>query len=1351
MTINFIPGEVNRTENSVSHGRWKDHYIIVYGSGNNLVISSLTFKNNITDHLQTIYLESDPSSIDFNASSGFIAISVKSKVLLLKPVNEFMSRPQWSVALEVSAHSTVNCMHWAPVENELAIGTSDSIELFKIYEEYGALKYHRRWFQTQAISVTALKITFNSNKIVVQNGDYDRLLKVWSRINYGDDNTLFELTYLPHPVNDFILDFKWRFRLYSKSSKVIDESMANIKNIRNYIDTGNEDSDTLFTFSYNKVFRVWSTYESSGHNSIKCWGQLDLSDCFVNQTIVAVVLIDNYYLQKTLFRQLEGSTSELANYFKDQLYDNIDLLLVVSNLGQVALYSISNVSMIPPNSIRFERIDTMAMEFNKFSFSSITESVQSEDISSEAFKISLKPVVVPKIALFDKDDATLSLLFHNRLKNTLKLNTLNFKQLLKPNTPCIGTNLVNKFQGHDKSIRKLIKSYKSNTHSILLSISNFAKNNYIWEPLTLKKPSKRTIITKKFQIDLTLVNNDPNNFIYDALLLNDIEGSPGKRRHLVISFDKLGFLTLWDCNELEHEDKCAEVIYSEHVEDKAPKVLQLVQIEKDEYLIVSIYELDEVRCWKLKLTKENSKNIDLFPWKIQNLPPVESRYKINKIENLINDKSSSLISIIEEGGHLSNYSIKFAEIVEWVETSSFQTNIKNCSKVMGSSIINKIAFVDETGYKLQIWDSKAKLLEYEEEFNAEQGAVRDIDWCLISSPDRSCHNVLLSIGFQRFVMLYTQLRYDYTNNIPTYAPLKKIDISDYTSHEIGDSIWINNGYLVIGCGNQFFIDDRWFQLGSSGSSLINSMTRQLVRGFFEHDDDDQPSSHETSNQIFDISDIVRLLNGPLPYYHPQFLIQLMYSNQFDLAKLILVKLFQCIRSGEKIKWNLGFDLVDEILYDQQADGRHSILENAKEEDIFSTFNENLVDLLSEKLTKISLPSLTRHQQITLISLINITKLVKKYVGMLDENGLRFLIGFKLYQSSTRQSALNMRDINFALHSRNKDILVSIVEEAYDFKFTLSLVKSLGLVYWIDNYKLLEIVENIAKNEFNNERDPSGIVSLLYMALNKKNILVGLWRTTSHKERQKILAFLAHDFTQNRWQVAAMKNAFALLGKHRYLDSAYFFLLGEKVSDCCSIINSKLGDFQLSLIVSKLYHFVRSKESDTQQLIETSLLKDVIENGDKWVNSWLFWELNQKEMAIQALIKSPIDLIKSSDLNCPNNYTLNSESNKFLNEDPASILLYTSLKSKSLNYQQGSMLITPKEESEFILKICSIYDKMGCDYLALILLRNWKFDYRKFDKMNKINVNGFKEFKMDNDPPPEQIFEEPDMSAFDFGF
>ena len=90
-----------------------------------------------------------------------------------------------------------------------------------------------------------------------------------------------------------------------------------------------------------------------------------------------------------------------------------------------------------------------------------------------------------------------------------------------------------------------------------------------------------------------------------------------------------------------------------------------------------------------------------------------------------------------------------------------------------------------------------------------------------------------------------------------------------------------------------------------------------------------------------------------------------------------------------------------------------------------------------------------------------------------------------------------------------------------------------------------------------EKDPIAC-SLFYITLKKKNVLLGLWKLSSnHNEQGAMVKFLgilfslnvcegnskkkstflenktANDFTEDRWQKAAVKNAFALLGKQRY--------------------------------------------------------------------------------------------------------------------------------------------------------------------------------------------------------------------------
>lgn len=76
---------------------------------------------------------------------------------------------------------------------------------------------------------------------------------------------------------------------------------------------------------------------------------------------------------------------------------------------------------------------------------------------------------------------------------------------------------------------------------------------------------------------------------------------------------------------------------------------------------------------------------------------------------------------------------------------------------------------------------------------------------------------------------------------------------------------------------------------------------------------------------------------------------------------------------------------------------------------------------------------------------------------------------------------------------------------------------------------------VARNEYlaNDARDPTAC-SLLYFSLGKVKLVHGLWRQAAwHKEQSATLKFLSNDFSQPRWKTAALKNAYALLGKQRY--------------------------------------------------------------------------------------------------------------------------------------------------------------------------------------------------------------------------
>ena len=61
-----------------------------------------------------------------------------------------------------------------------------------------------------------------------------------------------------------------------------------------------------------------------------------------------------------------------------------------------------------------------------------------------------------------------------------------------------------------------------------------------------------------------------------------------------------------------------------------------------------------------------------------------------------------------------------------------------------------------------------------------------------------------------------------------------------------------------------------------------------------------------------------------------------------------------------------------------------------------------------------------------------------------------------------------------------------------------------------------------------------------------------------------------------------------------------------------------------------------------------------------------------------------------------------QAKSYLANDPALIVLYRQLREKTLQTLKGASMIPPEAEWEFIMQNARLYDRMGCDLLALDL-------------------------------------------------
>lgn len=90
-------------------------------------------------------------------------------------------------------------------------------------------------------------------------------------------------------------------------------------------------------------------------------------------------------------------------------------------------------------------------------------------------------------------------------------------------------------------------------------------------------------------------------------------------------------------------------------------------------------------------------------------------------------------------------------------------------------------------------------------------------------------------------------------------------------------------------------------------------------------------------------------------------------------------------------------------------------------------------------------------------------------------------------------------------------------------------------------------------------------------------------------------------------------------------------------------------------------------------------------------------------------QSPIESLISSTPASPGSpglVTLQAKS--YLSNDPALVVLYKQLREKTLQTLKGASQVPAPAEWSFILRNARLYDRMGCDLLALDLVRHWEF-------------------------------------------
>ncbi|KAH9303042.1 hypothetical protein KI387_014625, partial [Taxus chinensis] len=218
-------------------------------------------------------------------------------------------------------------------------------------------------------------------------------------------------------------------------------------------------------------------------------------------------------------------------------------------------------------------------------------------------------------------------------------------------------------------------------------------------------------------------------------------------------------------------------------------------------------------------------------------------------------------------------------------------------------------------------------------------------------------------------------------------------------------------------------------------------------------------------------------------------------------------------------------------------------------------------------------------------------------------------------TAVEELTVESRALVWACQSDCQDVLLDLclVDEP-----SWPVMRSLGVGFWFTNViSLRSRMEKLARAQYLKRKDPRDC-ALLYMALNRRNVLLGLFKLSKDEKDKPLVGFLARNFQEEKNKAAALKNAYVLKGRHQFELAVAFFLLGEDPSSAVSVCAKNLGDEQLALVICRLVE--GSNGPLEQDLISNHILPIAEGKKDYWLASLLQWLLGNPMKSLQQLIQ-----------------------------------------------------------------------------------------------------------------------------------
>uniref|UniRef100_A0A1D1XGP0 DmX-like protein 1 n=1 Tax=Anthurium amnicola TaxID=1678845 RepID=A0A1D1XGP0_9ARAE len=404
----------------------------------------------------------------------------------------------------------------------------------------------------------------------------------------------------------------------------------------------------------------------------------------------------------------------------------------------------------------------------------------------------------------------------------------------------------------------------------------------------------------------------------------------------------------------------------------------------------------------------------------------------------------------------------------------------------------------------------------------------------------------------------------------------------------------------------------------------------------------------TKSRLYMIAEVADESFKLLPAYHPQALLLHLFSGNWKRAYSIVRHLVRCLNSNDfggqnsclpvpeisfsdyfgeihtrasqnkGLQW--GHDIgkgASTVQFQQNlfqlAEG-HSLV-NVSESWSNSTSQESetmgFINTLKKSDNVRAIADIDRTELLAIVDVLGEISDPKNGFAYesFDQPGRRFWVSVRFQHlhflrkfgrsPSVEETVVDSSMIAWAFQSDCQDNLVSSLLSAEPSWIEM---QNIGVGFWFTNAtQLRSRMEKLARLQYLKRKDPKDC-ALLYIALNRLQVLSGLFKLSKEEKDKALVGFLARNFQEEKNKVAALKNAYVLMGKHQLELAIAFFLLGGDPFSAVTVCAKNLGDKQLALVICRLIH--GDGGALEHQLISIFLLPNAIEKGDYWLASML---------------------------------------------------------------------------------------------------------------------------------------------------